>query len=346
MLSGPRGHPLRRRPVRQTRTVTYPASGEEPRGAGPADDHRQGAGQLAGEQKGRDPGGNRGPGGPLGGEPDGDEVAPDLDVDGEQRGQSQGGRQRPGPDLRPDDDPHHLGKGRPGAEQGREKGEAADDREQHQPPDRAHQRSEQVRQGGPDRGILGERHQQGNEGHKGEDVPEGHLDRIPGGIAQKRQHLPEQGGETHFGRHHAPHAPGRLGYLMHHRVVYRQALRLRVGKGLSVRLSQLGEGDAGDEGVVVDKAGEAAPVAARPDVDDRDMLLRVQATEERPRIVQDHTEDLFVRRQDGVAVDQLRLGEGGELDGHRVKITPGEAENDAPAVHRQPEASAGAAGTG
>lgn len=346
MQSGPRGYPLRRRPVRQARTVTRPASGEEPRGAGPADDHRQGAGQLAGEQEGRDPRGDRGPGGPLGGEPDGDEVAPDLDVDGEQRGQGQGGGQRPGPDLRSDDDPHHLGKGRPGAEQGREKGKAADDREQHQPPDRAHQRGEQVREGGPDRGVFGERHQQGNEGHKGEDVPEGHLDRIPGGIAQQRQHLPQQGGETHFRRHHAPHAPGRFGHLMHHRVVHREVDRLRVGKALPVRLGQLCKSDAGDVCVVVDEAGEAAPVAARPDVDDRDMLLRVQAAEKRPRIVQDHAEDLLVRGQDGVAVDQLRLGEGGELDGHRVKIAPGEAEHIAPAAHRQPEAGAGSAGAG
>lgn len=341
MLSGPRG--LWRR---QARTVTRPASGKEPRGAGPADDHREGTGQLAGEQEGRDPGGDRGPGGPLGGEPDGDKIAPDLGVDGEQRGQGQGGGQRPGPDLRPDDDPHHLGKGRPGAEERREKGKAADDREQHQPPDRAHQGGEQLREGGPDRGVLGEGHQQGNEGHKGEDVPEGHLDRIPGGVAQQGQHLPEEGGETHFCRHHAPHAPGRLGHLMHHRVVHRETEWLRVGKGLPVRLGQLGEGDAGDPGVVVDEAGEAAPVAARLNVDDRDMLLRVQAAENRPRIVKDHAEDLLVRGQDGVAVDQLGLGEGGKLDGHRVKVAPGQAENDAPAAHRQPEAGAGAAGAG
>ena len=162
-----------------------------------------------------------------------------------------------------------------------------------------------MRQGGPDRGVFGERQQQGNQRHKREDVPEGHLDRIPGGVAQKGQHLSEEGGETHFGRHHAPHAPVGLGLLLHHRVVTRQAERLRVGKTLPVRLGQLGEGDAGDPGVVVDKAGEVAPIAARPDVDDRDMLLRIQAAEERPRIVQNHAQDLLVRGQDGVAVDQL-----------------------------------------
>lgn len=326
--------------------LIIPPSGKESAGAEPADDHCQRPRQLTGEQKGRDPGGNRGPGGPLGGEPDGDKVAPDLDVDGEQRGQGQGGGQRPGPDLRPDNHPHHLGEGCAGAKEWREKREAADDREQHQPPDRAHQGGEQVRQGTPDCGVLGERHQQGNEGHKGQDVAESHLDRIPGGIAQKGQHLSEQGGETHFGGHHAPHAPLRLGLLLHHRIVHLEAERLRVGKTLPVRLGQLGEGDAGDPGVVVDKAGEVAPIAARPDVDDRDMLLRIEAAEERPRIVQDHAQELLVRGQNGVAVDQLGLREGGELNGHRMKITPGEAENDAPAAHRQPEAGAGSAGAG
>ncbi len=107
--------------------LIIPLSGKESAGAEPADDNRHGAGQLTGEQKGRDPGGNRGPGGPLGGEPDGDKVAPDLDVDGEQRGQGQGGGQRSGSDLRPDNHPHHLGKGRAGPEQRGEKREAADD---------------------------------------------------------------------------------------------------------------------------------------------------------------------------------------------------------------------------
>lgn len=89
-------------------------------------------------------------------------------------------------------------KAAPRSQERGQKREAADDREQQESPDGTHERSQKEFYGGPEGGVFGEGHQQGYQGHKRQNIAQGQLNGLPGGIAQKGEHLTCPQGQADF----------------------------------------------------------------------------------------------------------------------------------------------------
>ena len=197
-----------------------------------------------------------------------------------------------------------------------------------------------------ERGLLHQRNQQRDKGHKRDNVAQRHAHRLTAGGKQQGDNVADRG----------------TCFFDHVHQFLRTACRRRCGDNPWCRLlsrfrftvrgfggihqNQLLHRHAGNVVILGNKLRQRPGAPGGKHVDGRDALLRIQAAAQGPGTVNHHAQDVVIRRDIGEAVYHFRFGERADFYRYRMNLASGQRQHLFAAANGQPQSFTVSAGAG